>query len=413
MKPETASTPASGGLLPPPPGAVLTNVENESDLPRAVRDLNLPTRPVLMLVGGADSLNSSLSERLEPLFTHAVVPAIERCGALVVDGGTDSGAMRLMGRARAAAQADFPLVGVLPAEISARGGIPLERNHTHFVLVPGSHWGDESEFVSAVASALSGGKRSIALVVGGGDVTRKDVAAAQALGRVTIAVVGSGGYADELAASQEPQVISFGINDPPQSLHDLLVEQLGGSMPKQNYRERLASQFAALIPSLGLRPEQRAFLSARWLDQIDWMEGRAVVNRNYYYSLRGFTIVGGVIVPALVRLAAGKDANSSISLIALTLSLLVALSAAVEGFFKFGDRWRHYRRTAEALKSEGWQFIELSGNYRSSPNLQSAYKSFVQRTERLLQQDVDSYIAQVASPGQSETDADESKETDT
>jgi Protein of unknown function (DUF4231) len=185
-------------------------------------------------------------------------------------------------------------------------------------------------------------------------------------------------------------------------------------MPKQNYRERLASEFAALVPSLNLRPEQKAFLNARWLDQIVWMEDRAVVNRNYYYSLRGFTIVGGVIVPALVRLAAdSKHANSRISLITFALSLLVALSAAIEGFFKFGDRWRHYRRTAEALKSEGWQFIELSGNYRSSTHHQAAYKTFVQRTERLLQQDVDSYIAQVASPSPIEADEDESKEPHT
>jgi hypothetical protein len=415
MEPETAPSPASSGFLRPPPGAALTYVEKESQLPQAIEDLNLTVgRPVLILVGGADSINPSLSDRLKPLFEQAVVPAIERCGALVVDGGTDSGGMRLMGEARAAAGADFPLVGVFPAGVSTEGHISLQPNHTHFVMVPGNHWGDESTFVSGVASALAGGKPSIVLLVGGGDVTRKDVAASQAAGRTTITVAGSGGYADELAGSQQSKVIVFAIDDPPESLHGLIMQHLGGSMPKQNYRERLASQFAALVPSLNLRPEQRAFMSARWLDQIDWMEGRAVANRNYYYSLRGFTIVGGVIVPALVRLAAAsKHANSPISLTTFILSLLVALSAAMEGFFKFGDRWRHYRRTAEALKSEGWQFIELSGNYRSSPNLQSAYKSFVQRTERLLQQDVDSYIAQVAAPSPAEGEEDESKEADT
>jgi Protein of unknown function (DUF4231) len=176
-------------------------------------------------------------------------------------------------------------------------------------------------------------------------------------------------------------------------------------MPEQNYRQRLASQLSDLIPSIHVQPEQRAFLEARWLDQITWMEGRAVFNRNYYYLLRGFTIVGGVIVPALVRFSAAKGAASWIAIATYTLSLLVAISAAVEGFFKFGDRWRHYRRTAEALKSEGWQFIELSGHYRNFDRHERGFKAFVQRTERLLQQDVDSYIAQVASHDQTEAEA--------
>ncbi|MDP9223389.1 MAG: DUF4231 domain-containing protein [Actinomycetota bacterium] len=180
-------------------------------------------------------------------------------------------------------------------------------------------------------------------------------------------------------------------------------------MPKQDYRQRLESQLGALIPSLPLREEQRAFLQARWLDQIVWMEGRAVFNRNYYYALRGFTIVGGVTVPALVRFTASSGATSGIAITTYIMSFLVALSAATEGFFKFGDRWRHYRRTAEALKSEGWQFIELSGHYRNFEQHNKAYKAFVQRTERLLQQDVDSYIAQVASHDQTGAEVDEPK----
>lgn len=414
MEPETVVEPDAGAFMDPPPGAVLAHVSDRGQLQSALEALDLPFgRPVLVLVGGADSLTPELSETLEPLFTRAVIPAIEHCRAVVVDGGTDAGAMRLMGRARGVASVEFPLVGVLPAHVSSRGPLALEPNHTHFLLVPGSHWGDESEFVSGVAAALAQGQPSVALIVGGGDVTRKDVAASRATGRVTIAVTGSGGYADELASSQQPHVISFSVESPTESLRKLIVQQLGGGMTKQSYRQRLATQFASLVPSLSLRPEQKAFLSARWLDQIEWMENRAVVNRNYYYSLRGFTIVGGVIVPALVRLAASNgNANSRIALTTYALSLLVALSAAIEGFFKFGDRWRHYRRTAETLKSEGWQFIELSGHYRKSQHHQSAYKSFVERIERLLQQDVDAYIAQVASGDQLEAD-EEPKEANT
>ena len=43
---------------------------------------------------------------------------------------------------------------------------------------------------------------------------------------------------------------------------------------------------------------------------------------------------------------------------------MVAITASVEGFFHFGDRWRHYRVNAELLKSEGWQYLTGSGGYR-------------------------------------------------
>ena len=52
-------------------------------------------------------------------------------------------------------------------------------------------------------------------------------------------------------------------------------------------------------------------------------------------------------------------------MVTFAVSLVVALSAAVEGFFRFGDRWRHYRSLVEELKSEGWSFHELSGPYRA------------------------------------------------
>jgi Protein of unknown function (DUF4231) len=44
----------------------------------------------------------------------------------------------------------------------------------------------------------------------------------------------------------------------------------------------------------------RRFLQLRWLDQLPWVERRATHNRDQYYLWRLITIVGSVIVPALV-----------------------------------------------------------------------------------------------------------------
>ena len=63
----------------------------------------------------------------------------------------------------------------------------------------------------------------------------------------------------------------------------------------------------------------------------------------------------------------------------------MAVSAAVEGFFRFGDRWRHYRSLVEELKSEGWDFHELTGSYRAEgATFESAFPTFVQRVNDVL-----------------------------
>ncbi len=70
----------------------------------------------------------------------------------------------------------------------------------------------------------------------------------------------------------------------------------------------------------------------------------------------------------------------------------MAIAAALEEVFHFGDVWRQYRSTAEALKSEGWEFIFLTGSYADFDSHASAYRSFTGRVEGLLRQDVSGYF---------------------
>jgi hypothetical protein len=179
-------------------------VRDERDLGAALAAFGLERdRPALVLVGGADDLPDA--QGLGPLFAEVVALA-ERLGASVVDGGTDAGIMRLAGEAHAAARATFPLVGVaaeatvvLPRAAPEDGDAPLEPNHTHFVFVPGSEWGDEVPWLGRVAAALAGRAPSATLLVDGGDVALRDVEASLQAGRAVVVVAGSGRAADEFA----------------------------------------------------------------------------------------------------------------------------------------------------------------------------------------------------------------------
>lgn len=159
---------------------------------------------------------------------------------------------------------------------------------------------------------------------------------------------------------------------------------------------RQKGQFEEIIDSLELDDLKKRFLRGRWLEQLLWFENKAALNQRRYYILRLVTIVGGLVVPALVSLNVRQnDVAETLAWTTFAVSLVVAISAALDGFFRFGDRWRTFRRTAEFLKAQGWQYFELSGPYAGTDHA-GAFAVFAGHVENLIQEDVKAFITQVA-----------------
>ena len=96
-----------------------------------------------------------------------------------------------------------------------------------------------------------------------------------------------------------------------------------------------------------------------------------------------------MMVPALVSLQTlDTDLGSLAQTLSVLVSLVVAVSAAIEQFFDFGGRWQHYRRTVEQLKTEGWSFMQLSGRYADAATHAQAYTTFADRVEHIIQSDI-------------------------
>ncbi len=165
---------------------------------------------------------------------------------------------------------------------------------------------------------------------------------------------------------------------------------------KDPYREFLKKDFGEIFDTLKLPDVQKKFLTSRWLDQVLWMEAQAGQARNRYYRARLMTIVGGIILPALVSLNFNNGKVRDILVWAtFALSQIVAISAAVEEFFHYGERWRHYRRTVESLKTQGWQFFQLTGSYIIYKTHEEAFTTFAGQIEEIIQRDVEIYATQV------------------
>ena len=180
-------------------------IHSSAEIPRALDALHVQyPSPTLVLVGGAGGIKSG--EESYRLFVDALAPLAQAMNLVVIDGGTDIGIMQLMGRARSEIAATFPLVGVAAAGtialseafLARPNNELLEPHHSHFVLVPGSHWGDESPWIAQIANVVAGNLPSLTLLINGGDVAWRDVLQSVKAKRPVIVVADSGRTADEL-----------------------------------------------------------------------------------------------------------------------------------------------------------------------------------------------------------------------
>ncbi|MBF2034188.1 MAG: DUF4231 domain-containing protein [Leptolyngbyaceae cyanobacterium T60_A2020_046] len=186
-------------------------------------------------------------------------------------------------------------------------------------------------------------------------------------------------------------------------------------MPKkETYHDMLKGELSALVNELELPELYRQSMKARWLDQTLWTDKKATKCQKRYHFLRLTTVIGGVIIPALVAFNNfGLEETNQRRLQAVFpmtlfgLTQVVAVCTAVEEFFQYGLQWRQYRATAESLKSEGWQFFQLSGAYRKASTHLQAYPVFSTRVERIIRRDVQTYLSEVI-----KTDSKEDEEGD-
>jgi hypothetical protein len=234
--------------------ALAVHVTDANELPAAVGALGLhPPRPTVVVVGGAAGLEEARMDWLRAVFAAGIAPVMEKYRAVGVDGGTQSGVMRLFGEARVARQATFPLVGVvasgtvkLPqAQASRHVETVLEPNHTHFVIVPGKEWGAEAPWIARTATVLAGAAPSITLLANGGQIAYSDVQRSVETGRPVFVIAGSGRTADVFvgaltgapADERAAALVKSGLirsvpMDEPGVLAELLAEALGESAAK-------------------------------------------------------------------------------------------------------------------------------------------------------------------------------------
>ncbi len=179
--------------------------------------------PTLFLSGGAGNMNEVAMRDARALIEDGIARFAAQYRVTVVDGGTDSGIMKMMGEARRKWGYRFPLVGCAPMgkvdfpgkkQDSEQKLTALEPNHSHFILVDEDHWGSESEMIVGLARNLTGGRMpTCGVLINGGKIAQYDIYIATARGDKPIPVIaieGSGRTANLIASAATSSLSATG-----------------------------------------------------------------------------------------------------------------------------------------------------------------------------------------------------------
>tara|TARA_B100000900_G_scaffold414332_1_gene440702 strand:+ start:2809 stop:3684 length:876 start_codon:yes stop_codon:yes gene_type:complete len=138
-----------------------------------------------------------------------------------------------------------------------------------------------------------------------------------------------------------------------------------------------------------------SILKSRFLSEVLNYEKRKLYTRKYYNIFRFVVTTGSILLPAVLSLGQMDPAKlpknfDTISYwISWTISLSVTASNGFLQLFSLDKNYFEYAITTEQLKTEGWQYFQLSGKYDDYESHREAYRPFCKSIENIKRKQVE------------------------
>ncbi|MBN1219317.1 MAG: DUF4231 domain-containing protein [Anaerolineae bacterium] len=388
-------------LVAPPTSAQPTDVFNALEIPRP--------EAIIIISGGASGLGDKFRSRLSQLFSRGVARVALELDALIIDGGTQSGVMAMMGQGVADRGHKTPLLGVVPAgqvvlpDGTGQGKTPLEPNHSHFVLVDSDKWGGETKTMYDIPAALAQNIPVVTVLVNGGSLAKQEILRSVREGWPVIVIQNSGRLADEIARLwQRKQRQGKGLNkildwmpwrekrvDP--TMAEIIDEghlhffRLDGSVAE--LQQLLRNQLRQLKTSSTLEDAWKRFAV---YDQ------NAINLEKFYLRLRKWILGLGVIATTLAVLYSFLEpfenpivvqTNFYLRFLVIAAPILVSILSAGSVKFARGVGWILLRSSAEAIKREIYRYRTRAEIYsQKQTNTVETRESKLARKVKLISQ---------------------------
>jgi hypothetical protein len=164
----------------------------------------------------------------------------------------------------------------------------------------------------------------------------------------------------------------------------------------KGYDDSYANQVNEIINTLELDSEtDRSILKSRFLSEVIKYEDRKLHTKKYYDRFRFIVTVGSIILPAILSLGQmdptklPPNFDQIVYWSSWTISLMVTASNGFLQLFSLDKNYFEYALTTEQLKTEGWQYFQLSGKYEYDESHQAAYKDFSKSIENIKRKQVE------------------------
>lgn len=161
-------------------------------------------------------------------------------------------------------------------------------------------------------------------------------------------------------------------------------------------RGEFSSRFGQLVSMEDnkLDSMSKQILKNRYINLVNAMEVSSKRSAFWYSTFNTFTTVGSIIVPALISVqdrtfrtdATDQDQiehENGIYWATWGVSLMVTLSNALLRLFSLDKTYITRKIKSNHLKSEGWLFLELAGEYSNYDSHQDAFIHFCNQIEKI------------------------------
>lgn len=163
-----------------------------------------------------------------------------------------------------------------------------------------------------------------------------------------------------------------------------------------NYSDSYANQVDKIIDTLELESEtDKGILKSRFLSEVVQYEKRKLKTKKYYDIFRFIVTTGSILLPAILSLGQmdpaklPKNFDQVTYWSSWTISLMVTASNGFLQLFSLDKNYYEYALTTEQLKTEGWQYFQLSGKYEDDESHKEAYKTFSKSIENIKRKQVE------------------------
>ncbi|MEO7048794.1 MAG: DUF4231 domain-containing protein [Ferruginibacter sp.] len=150
-------------------------------------------------------------------------------------------------------------------------------------------------------------------------------------------------------------------------------------------------KYINIIDNLDVDRTQKEVLKTTWLDYLLLMNKSARKGWFSHNYSQIIVIVFSLLIPVIEKSKINTICNWDLTVVSF-LGLIVAALTTLNRQLGFEEKWRHYRKTSEAMRNEGDDYFALAGEYEKYETHKAAFKTFAKTVTTFKRLEVNTYI---------------------